>query len=581
MRNNKGGLWCGAAAIAMSVVAVCIADISSLDPVGAALAGRQQMLPLPVRVVDAAGRPVPKAKVTPWALRSSQGHGWWLPDDERAGAGPKDVVTDNDGMATILYPRYRDVKEQIRTTAVSLCVDHPSFAYVEDIHIDVLLETKGPYEVKLEAGVALEVRPLIDGKAVDLANVYAIWSDGRSWKPEVSLQRMADGVLRIPAMRPGKNSVLLVKLDGEWATHFSEIFDVELKAGESKRIDLPMHPSIRIKGALSDNVPRPVRQGRIKLETLRPNYTDRERITWFTWVPVQPDGTFVVDGWPAGEKLQLIALCDGYIAESGKAPDEVKQPPDPAKDSFHRPQVFAAESDKPIEVAMVPLGRCAITAVDEDGKAIVGVEVDAWPNVGWWNDGSQIYCTPLVRSERMLRVRDYRKSGDDSVPRPFEGRTDGKGMLTLELPAGREDLGVSSEVYELPAFLGQRETRVELTAGKTTDAVLRLQPRGTEKLGEWDKLAGVVFGCSTREGRRMCATPGVQKKIDEFIKRFREGKNQRDPKLLSEAYTAVADAFTSVGDREEAEKWRQKAAEQTAKIGGAPTPAPGTAKPEK
>jgi hypothetical protein len=483
-------------------------------------------------------------------------------------------------MAKVLYPRYRDVKEQIRTTAVSLYVDHPNFAFVEDLHIDVPIEDKSPYEVKLEAGVALEVRPLIDGMPIDLANVYALWSDGRSWKPELSLQRTSDGTLRIPAMRPGKNSVLLVKLDGEQATHFSKITDVELKVGESKRIDLPMRSSLRVKGVLSDNVPRPVRLGRIKLETLRPNSTDSDRITWFTWVPIQPDGTFVIDGWPVDEKLQLIALCEGYIATSGKAPDEVKQPLDPTKDPFTRPQVFAAESNEPIKVAMVPLVRCAISAVDEDGKAIAGVEVNSWPNVGWWNDGSQIYGTPLVRSERLLRVREYQKSIDDFVPSPFRGTTDGKGMLTLELPAGREGLSVSSEVYELPAFLGQRDVRVELTAGQTTKAVLRLQPRGTEKLGEWDKLAGVVFGCSTREGRRMCATPGVQKKMDEFIKRFREGKNQRDPKLLSEAYTAVADAFTSVGDREEADKWRQKAAEQATKASAAEPAGPKNAVPE-
>jgi hypothetical protein len=79
----------------------------------------------------------------------------------------------------------------------------------------------------------------------------------------------------------------------------------------------------------------------------------------------------------------------------------------------------------------------------------------------------------------------------------------------------------------------------------------------------------------------MCATPGVQKKMDEFIKRFREGKNQRDPKLLSEAYTAVADAFNSVGDQEEASKWRQKAAEQAAKASRAKTSAPEKAEPEK
>ena len=508
-----------------------MAETPSLDPVGAALSNRQQMLTLPVRVVDAAGKPVAKAKVTPWALRSSQGHGFWTQNDERAGTGPKDVDTDNDGVAAVLYPRYRDVKEQVRTLAVSLFVDHPDFAYVDDIHIDVPLQTKSPYDVKLEAGVALEVRPLIDGKPVDLADVFAVWSDGRSWKPETPLQRTADGILRIPAMRPSKNSVLLVKLDGDRATHFSQITDVELKVGESQRIDLPMRSSLRIEGVLSDNVPRPVRLGRIKLQTLCPTATDWDRITWFTWVPILPNGTFIIDGWPADEKLQLIALCEGYIAKSGKAPDVVNQPPDPTKDPFNRPQVFAAESNERIKVAMIPLVHCAITTVDEDGKAVAGVKVSSWPNVGWWNSGSQIYCAYLVRGEQLLRVREYQNTTDQSDPSPFLGTTDGTGMVTLELPAGREGLSVSSEIYELPAFLGRRNMQVELTPGKTTEAVLRLQPRGTEKLGEWDKLAGVVFGCSTREGRRMCATPGVQEKMDEFIKRFREGKNQRRPAI--------------------------------------------------
>jgi hypothetical protein len=118
---------------------------------------------------------------------------------------------------------------------------------------------------------------------------------------------------------------------------------------------------------------------------------------------------------------------------------------------------------------------------------------------------------------------------------PFEGLTDAKGKATIELPVGREDLGVSSDVYELPVFLGRRNVRLDLSADKPSEVILNLQPSGTEKLGDWDKLAGVVFGCSTREGRRICALPEVRKKMDEFEARFRDGASQHDPKLLSEA----------------------------------------------
>ena len=84
---------------------------------------------------------------------------------------------------------------------------------------------------------------------------------------------------------------------------------------------------------------------------------------WLTWIPIQPDGTFTIDSWPADEPIQLIGLCEGFIATSGSAPKEVKNPPDSKKDPFGRPQVFRPNGDEPIEVAMTPLVQCVVTAV--------------------------------------------------------------------------------------------------------------------------------------------------------------------------------------------------------------------------
>jgi hypothetical protein len=523
----------------------------------------RQVLDLPIRVIDKQGNPIPEAKVTPWALRSSQGHGLWRRGDKLTDVEPRGVSTDENGMAAVGYPRFRNSKEQTRTISVSLAVDHQSFAYRDDLHIDVPLETSGPHVITLTVGIPLAIRPLVDGRAVNADDILAFWSDGRSWLPGVRLEKLTNGNLRIPAMLPGDNSVLLVKLDGERATHFSKIHDLKIGENQRNKLDISLERSLQIKGVLSDNVPRPVRHGRVKAATLDPADAHHNRVSWFTWVPVQPDGTFVID-WPAGEQLQLIALCEGYIATSGKAPAEVKNPRDPKSDPFNRAQVFDADDGGRLEVAMTPLVRCVASAVDEDGKPIAGVTVESWPNVGWWNSGSQIYCHPLVRGERLLRERDFRDAIDEAFPQPFQAVTAADGRAMLELPAGKEELAVSSEVYELPVFLGHRDVSVTLVRGETTEVALSLQPRGTEKLGEWDKLAGVVFGCSTREGRRICALPAVQKRMDEFTKRFREGKNQRDPKLLSEAYAAVADAFLEAGDRVEAVKWQQKAEEQRA-----------------
>ena len=444
-------------------------------------------------------------------------------------------------------------------------MDHPKFAYVDSLHIDVPLESKDPYEIKLTRGVPVEIRPLIDGKPTTLDDLFVRWSDGRSWLKGVTPEKTAAGTLRIPAMPPGKNSVLVVKLDGERATHFSKIVDFELTADEPLTIDVPLQPSLKIQGVLSDNVPRPVRQGRIMIRTL-PSLSDfRSQVRWFSWTAIRPDGSFTIDGWPDDERMQLIAICDGYMATSGSASDVERDPHAPKKDTLLRSQVFDPGKNSHITVAMTPLARCVVTAVDDDDKPVAGVTVSSCPNIHWWYFESQIYCESLVRGERLLRERRYYDAIDKVFPDPFHSTTDAQGKATLELPAGKERLLAHSDVYELPVFLGKRSMQVKLVPGETTEVTLWLQPSGTDKLGDWDKLAGVVFGCSTRNGRRICALPGVRKKMDEFAKRFREAKNQRDPQLLSEAYTLVADAFMNIGDFEEAVKWRMKAANQAAK----------------
>ena len=138
------------------------------------------------------------------------------------------------------------MQEGIRTTAVSLYVDHPDFAFIDSLHIDVPLETDGPYEVKLVAGVPLQIRPLIHDQPAPLDDLFALWSDGRSWRAGSAPEKTADGALRIPAMPPGANSFFLVKLAGDRATHFSRITDVDLNAGEPQKVDAPMRPSLRI-----------------------------------------------------------------------------------------------------------------------------------------------------------------------------------------------------------------------------------------------------------------------------------------------------------------------------------------------
>ncbi len=530
----------------------------------------QALLPLPVRLVDAGGEPVAGAKIIPWALRSSQGHGSWSKDGQ-GGSEPPEFTTDTEGRTEIVYPRYSYADERVRVLSVTLSIDHPDFAYISHENIDVPRRETGPHVVKLARGATVEVMPVQEGRPANLNGLYLKWSDDRSWKPGVSPVVTATGGLQIPTMAAGPNEVMAVRLEGERATHFSSIVPLDLQAGKPVRATVELKPAARIVGRLSDNVPRPVKNGRLSARTV-PRRWDGKHVHWINWAPIAEDGTFVIEAWPASEDAQIIVLCDGFIAESGAAPSVAKAPPE--RDSFSRPQVFAPESfAQPIELQMTALVHCEVEVVDRQGKPLAGVKVVSFPNVGWWNVGSQIYCTPLVRGERLLRERKFEAAVERDAPIPFEAVTDADGRATLQLPVGKEDLVVENEDYELPVNRGRREQEVVLVAGETANARLVLQPKGTEYLGDWDKLAGVLFGCSGEECRRLLEDTGFRKKMVKVGARFNNSADPHDPDMLRSAYSEIAAGFDELNDQQEAAIWRRKAAEQAGKL-----PPPASAK---
>ena len=519
----------------------------------------QQVLTLSVQVVNQTGEPIEGAKVTPWALRSSQGHGLW--QEAKKGVNPQTSVTNQQGVAEVAYPLYRSPSERVRTLAVSLHVDHPDYGFVGDLHIDVPLGDERPHRVELQEGAFVELVPTIDGNATDLDGVYALWSDGRSWQADSTPTATHDGAMRLPAATPGALRVRLVRIEDEIATHFSPIVELDLVAGETARDTVELLPSVRVAGRLDDAAPRPIKNGRLSAWTL--SAVRNSNLGWMTCRTIDQDGRFVIEGWPQDEAIQIIALADGVIGASGVAPEVVVNPRDPDKDPFQRPQVFQPDQlGAEITITTEPLVRCEVQTVDLDGNPVAGAGVWACPNVGWWNSGSQIYCGSMMRGERLLVKRDYSNAVDESFSPPFRASTDDSGRAVLMLPDGRESIGAWHEELEMPIFIGSRTYRVNLEQGETTKVRLMLQPKGTEQLGDWDKLAGVVFGCSTREGQRICAMPGVRQRMEDFRQRLGEAENPRDPALLAEAYAAVALTLSEAGYEDDAIVWRKKAEDQ-------------------
>lgn len=518
---------------------------------------------LPMLIVDSHGQPIPDVKIIPWALGSGQGHGTWGPFEgkpDASGMEPETVETDEKGLAIVRYPFFRSALEKTRTLVVSLSFDHPEYSNEDTEHINVPLTADGPYKVVMSAAASIEIKPLIEDQPVALDDLNAIWTNRLSWQAGSRPKKLSSGKLRIDGFRPGPNSFLVVRMMEDTVTHFSKIECFDLEEGSVKELEVELKPAVRVIGKLSENVPRPISNGRVVARSLSDS-SKTNATMWLDWAPVAEDGSFVFEAWPNGVDIQLIALCDSFIATSGKAPSKELEFPN---DGYHRPHAFDVGKSE-IVVPMMPLVPVKVTVTDENNAPVGGLDVATSPNVGWWNYGSQIYASPLVKGGNLVREREYLKVIESPFPSLFRGLTDSHGQVTFQLPPDRHYLEVLSEEYELPIELGRRARAPIVEEGKPLDIAIRVQPIGTEQLGDWDKLAGVVYGCSTIEGRRFLALPGMKEKAEAFVERFGEAKNQQDPAMLAEAYLILASAFLSAGEEEEALKWRQKANEQQSK----------------
>ncbi|TWT84072.1 hypothetical protein CA13_55480 [Planctomycetes bacterium CA13] len=563
----------------------------AFDGIRAQLSGGQLFKNFEVLIHDSDEQPIKNVTVTPWALRSSQGHGRWNDGDEFAEMSPVAVTTDAKGVATIRYPFYRNVKEETRTFSVSVNLSHPDFTIADSIHIDVPLLDDEPKKIEMVRAAQLEFIPESSAQDFETAQIHVVSSD-RSTALSKSIKRTTDRV-RLETLSPGPFRAMLVRLVDGQATAFSEPIELKLKSGQNKAIKAVMHPAIDIRGRLGDEVPRPVIAGRV-CAIASPRKHPLPNFDWAQWAPVDEDGEFVIKGYPRSEPLQVIALCDHFIARNGRDPNAKPKPDDPSKPDFFgglkavaeiaeeltrpshrpcsRPQTFASNPQQPILIRMSPLVRCQITVVNPDNDPLSNVLVGASPNVFWWDWGSQVYGDSLMRSTEWLTGTTVEEPWySDSVrgyDMPFFEYSDAKGESIIYLPPGKQSLFVydKADGYQLPIFMGRRDCDVTVVAGEKLSITLQLEPPGVESLGEYDKLAGVVFGCSTREGKQICALPEVRERMNDFARRLREADDPRDPVVLAEAYTVVAEAFDRAGDKAEADRWRSKAEAQKAKL---------------
>ena len=345
-----------------------------------------------IEVVDEQGVVVPNAWLTPIGLRSVESPPqYYLWPRDNVG-DPVVQSTDLEGTATIVYPRKYGHPGQWNTTAkIMLSVRHPDFNSCK-VEIDVFAE-RGI--VNMTSGPELAFSAVNDDG--DEVTGFGAITAGRRHAPMWRSDEV--GVLRSRGVPTGARPTMLV-LPSEDGRHlFSKVLPLRVRIGQSLRLrHIVLSHGIRIRGRLSDNVPRQLKLVEWIAWCLpKPGASENDianpSLTWGDTVPIADDGSFEFPSLPTSGKIQFVAICRGWVIQ-----DRGKRVP---PGGFKKGRLVSVKDLKPrdrrvdnLVLAMEPTGSLEVTVIQPDGSPLPGADVSTSPYMGLEMSGAAILGAP-------------------------------------------------------------------------------------------------------------------------------------------------------------------------------------------
>lgn len=180
---------------------------------------------------------------------------------------------------------------------------------------------------------------------------------------------------------------------------FSDVIDLKQYSGDPISVEAVLRPGVQVRGRLSDEIPRPIRDGRV-IAAVYSGPDSSDTVFWGDVAEIAPDGTFVVGPLPADEDAQLIAFCDGWVSQSPTVAEvnayvethgfKLRSPYGPDQ-HFGMLYPRLHRLSEPASPAVIPMERtsgCEVTVVDEDGKPIPEATVAFSQNQAFFRSGT-------------------------------------------------------------------------------------------------------------------------------------------------------------------------------------------------
>ncbi|MGB7343884.1 MAG: hypothetical protein WBD20_06710 [Pirellulaceae bacterium] len=384
------------------------------------------------------------------------------------------LTSDADGVVTIEYPvKFGEPSNWLTISQISMAFTHSQYVPAE-MHID---PREGDTEKELKLGCELSFSATDpDRQPVEVHAVIA--GPGRSAK----WVRDDDQTIRSRAIPDGSWQTILVSPRENGRHLFSGVLPVRLADQQDVKLrNLRLKPGLRITGHLSENVPRPVKNGRIEAYCLpKPagrTWGDEDpSVSWTETVNVQADGSFDFLSLPRSGVIQFLCVCDGWVSVD----DGFEKPAGTFKQGLLTTVADLDTKDDYCDnlvLQMEPTGKLQVTVTGPDGKPLEGARISTNPNQYSHLAGS----TVLGHFSRSIKsfVKDLPDLNDDSSL--FSGMTDKNGKVTLKgIPLIKNyQVGAYHDDYLMPEVERGRRKRVGYTckAGEATEVTIEMIDR--------------------------------------------------------------------------------------------------------
>ena len=317
---------------------------------------------------DDQSKPIEGVHFRPFGLNSS----YFWPKDLLG--EPPEYVSDADGTIEVEYP-VQFIGGTVTCNSIDGLASHP--AHVSLVaRVKVLTGAASP--VTLQRGLKLALQGINEVGDV-LPQYTALMSSDQA---PTNWVRRNDGFIESNAISLGHFQLMLVAPQANGKTCFSDCLIYQftsdhLEEGVTME-NIDVTPGLRLEGKLEEKVVRPVKNGRV-IAYCAPLPIERgetDFLVWNDWADIREDGTFAFESLPRTGKVQLIALCDGWVGTFTHA----------AVGEF----IDLEQEESQVVLPMHPTLQAVVKVVDPEGKPIPDAMVGFSPNQVIWNKASTL-----------------------------------------------------------------------------------------------------------------------------------------------------------------------------------------------